>query len=187
MGAVAIAPFPIPAHRTQRADFRHYALRLASSGGCQRGVRRTAGHQPISAKELAFTLPPNTSRRALVNAAKLRWRIERDYQDLKQELGLGQYEGRGWRGFHHHATLCIAAYGFLLSERGAFPPQNNPTPFSSKNLPYPEIIDPADPPIRPERHVTNSITSVRIAIAPAISRTLPRCPCCQHTIRRTNL
>ena len=42
----------------------------------------------------------------LVDLAKLRWRIERDYQELKQELGLGHYEGRGWRGFHHHATLC---------------------------------------------------------------------------------
>ena len=73
-------------------------------------------------KYFLSTLPPNISRRALVNAAKLRWRIERDYQDLKQELGLGHYEGRGWRGFHHHATLCIAAYGFLLSERGAIPP-----------------------------------------------------------------
>jgi SRSO17 transposase len=68
------------------------------------------------------TLPPTISRRALVNTAKLRWRIERDYQDLKQELGLGHYEGRGWRGFHHHATLCIAAYGFLISERDALPP-----------------------------------------------------------------
>src|SRR5256886_12535575 len=48
---------------------------------------------------------------------KLRWRIERDYQELKQEVGLGHFEGRGWRGFHHHATLCIAAYGFLISER----------------------------------------------------------------------
>jgi SRSO17 transposase len=47
----------------------------------------------------------------------MRWRIERDYQDLKQELGLDHYEGRGWRGFHHHGTLSIAAYGFLVSER----------------------------------------------------------------------
>jgi len=47
----------------------------------------------------------------------MRWRIERDYQDLKQELGLGHYEGRGWRGFHHHAALTIAAYGFLVAER----------------------------------------------------------------------
>ena len=58
----------------------------------------------------------------LVDIAKLRWRIERDYQELKQELGFGDYEGRGWRGFHHHATLCIAAYGFLIAERGALPP-----------------------------------------------------------------
>jgi SRSO17 transposase len=73
-------------------------------------------------KYVLSTLPASTSRRDLVNATKLRWRIERDYQDLKQELGLGHYEGRGWRGFHHHATLCIAAYGFLISERGAIPP-----------------------------------------------------------------
>ncbi|HEY4691143.1 MAG TPA: IS701 family transposase [Anaerolineae bacterium] len=58
----------------------------------------------------------------LVDLAKLRWRIERDYQELKQEIGLGHYEGRGWRGFHHHATLCIAAYGFLISERETIPP-----------------------------------------------------------------
>jgi SRSO17 transposase len=68
------------------------------------------------------TLPASITRRPLVNTTKPRWRIERDYQDLKQELGLGHYEGRGWRGFHHHATLCIAAYGFLISERGAIPP-----------------------------------------------------------------
>jgi SRSO17 transposase len=68
------------------------------------------------------TLPADISRRELVDAAKLRWRIERDYQDLKQKLGLGHYEGRAWRGFHHHATLTIAAYGFLISERSAIPP-----------------------------------------------------------------
>jgi SRSO17 transposase len=68
------------------------------------------------------TLPEDISFDRLVDLAKLRWRIERDYQELKQELGLGDYEGRGWRGFHHHASLCIAAYGFLIAERGALPP-----------------------------------------------------------------
>jgi SRSO17 transposase len=68
------------------------------------------------------TLPKDISFRKLVDTAKLRWRIERDYQELKQELGLGHFEGRGWRGFHHHATLCIAAYGFLISERETIPP-----------------------------------------------------------------
>ena len=53
----------------------------------------------------------------LVDTVKMRWRIERDYLELKQELGLGHYEGRNWRGFHHHASLCIAAYGFLTLER----------------------------------------------------------------------
>jgi SRSO17 transposase len=68
------------------------------------------------------TLPQDIPFRDLVDTAKLRWRIERDYQELKQEVGLGHYEGRGWRGFHHHATLCIAAYGFLISERETIPP-----------------------------------------------------------------
>lgn len=63
------------------------------------------------------TLPEESSLNELVNVAHLRWRIERDYQELKQELGLGHYEGRGWRGFHHHASVCIAAYGFLLGEQ----------------------------------------------------------------------
>ncbi len=63
------------------------------------------------------TLPSTASLEELVSTAKMRWRIERDYQELKQEFGLAHYEGRGWRGFHHHATLCIAAYGFLVAER----------------------------------------------------------------------
>jgi SRSO17 transposase len=68
------------------------------------------------------TLPEGISFHRLVDLANLRWRIERDYQELKQEVGLGHFEGRGWRGFHHHATLCIAAYGFLISERETIPP-----------------------------------------------------------------
>ena len=147
--------------------------------------RRDAEHQPVSAKDLAVTLPPSawqtvrwragsrgdlSGRFAAVRVRPshrdywraephpeewlliewpegdtepskywlstlpatlvdlvhmLRWRIERDYQDLKQELGLDHYEGRGWRGFHHHATLCLAAYGFLVRERSLFPPQEH--------------------------------------------------------------
>ena len=68
------------------------------------------------------TLPQDIEFAALVDIAKLRWRIERDYQELKQEVGLGHFEGRGWRGFHHHATMCIATYGFLVSERETIPP-----------------------------------------------------------------
>jgi SRSO17 transposase len=68
------------------------------------------------------TLSMNIAFDALVDITMMRWRIERDYQELKQEVGLGHFEGRGWRGFHHHATMCIAAYGFLISERGAIPP-----------------------------------------------------------------
>ena len=82
--------------------------------------------EPEPTKYWLSTLPARISRRALVNITKLRWRIERDYQDLKQELGLGHYEGRGWRGFHHHATLCIAAYGFLIIERAALSPSRQP-------------------------------------------------------------
>jgi len=62
-------------------------------------------------------LPADISFKELVATVKMRWRIERDYLELKQEVGLGHYEGRNWRGFHHHASLCIAAYGFLMLER----------------------------------------------------------------------
>jgi SRSO17 transposase len=81
------------------------------------------------AKYWLSNLPVDIPFEKLVDIAKLRWRIERDYQELKQELGLGHFEGRGWRGFHHHATLCIAAYGFLISERETIPP-SGPCPAS---------------------------------------------------------
>ena len=92
------------------------------------------------------TLPAATSLRALVEQAKLRWRIERDYQDLKQELGLGHYEGRGWRGFHHHAALCIAAYGFLIAERAALPPTDEFWPPSLQKPALPTAFRPRGAP-----------------------------------------
>lgn len=78
--------------------------------------------QPEPTRYWLSTLPADTPFPELIRLAKHRWIIERDYEELKQELGLGHFEGRGWRGFHHHATLCIAAYGFLVAERSRFSP-----------------------------------------------------------------
>ncbi len=82
------------------------------------------------------TLPAELSLTELVRMAKHRWIIERDYEELKQELGLGHFEGRGWRGFHHHATLCLAAYGFLVAERNRFSPSAH---VGHLGLPAPEF------------------------------------------------
>lgn len=79
-------------------------------------IERPEG-EPEPTKYWLSTLPDGTRLDELVKTTKMRWRIERDYQDLKQEFGLDHYEGRSWRGFHHHATLSIAAYGFLVARR----------------------------------------------------------------------
>ena len=99
-------------------------------------------------KYFLSTLPEGTTFESLVDLTKLRWRIERDYQELKQEVGLGHYEGRGWRGFHHHLTLCIAAYGFLISERETIPPSGPRAPQGRQSPAVPEGYRPrgaADP------------------------------------------
>jgi SRSO17 transposase len=82
-------------------------------------------------------LPASIHLRKLVAITKLRWRIERDYEELKQELGLGHFEGRNWRGFHHHATLAIAAYGFLVQERCLFPPSGNSSLLQTGDIRFP--------------------------------------------------
>jgi SRSO17 transposase len=115
------------------------------------------------------TLPEDTPLDRLVEVVKLRWRIERDYEELKSELGLAHYEGRGWVGFHHHATLCIAAYGFLVRERAAIPPSttgklqspnlsDRPRPRGSPatpRTPHPQL-DRNDPPKAHRRPHRNS-------------------------------
>jgi len=89
------------------------------------------------------TMPEELSIAELIDLAKLRWRIEEDYEDLKQEVGLGDFEGRTWRGFHHHASLCIAAYAFLIAERARlFPPTLRTAPG------LPRITVPETPPWR---------------------------------------
>ena len=90
------------------------------------------------------TMPADTPPAELVRVAKMRWRIERDYQELKQEVGLDHFEGRSWRGFHHHGALCIAAYGFLVAERARLSP---PEPLSFlKAAPVPKGFKPRGSP-----------------------------------------
>jgi SRSO17 transposase len=104
--------------------------------------------EPEPARYWLSNLPEEIIFDRLVDLAKLRWRIERDYQELKGEVGLGHYEGRGWRGFHHHATLCIAAYGFLISERETIPPSGSRIAARLQALDLPEARRPrgaADP------------------------------------------
>ena len=84
------------------------------------------------------TLAEDISFERMIDIVMMRWRIERDYQELKQEVGLGHYEGRGWRGFHHHATLCIAAYGFLIAELATIPPSG---PRSAAPVQVPPLPD----------------------------------------------
>src|SRR6516165_3922552 len=133
------------------------------------------------------TVDKNISFRALVDLAKMRWRVERDYQELKQVVGLGHYEGRSWPGFHHHGTLCIAVYGFLISERETIPPQDLVAPLDSKCLPYPVVTDPEAPPLRPQRHVPNSIATLHRRAVYAIGQALlPRCPACARNFPRNS-
>jgi len=87
-------------------------------------------------------LPAETPLRKLVKLARHRWIVERDYLELKQELGLGHFEGRSWRGFHHHATLCIAAYGFLVAERSRFSASARAGRLELRVPPQPEGYEP---------------------------------------------
>jgi SRSO17 transposase len=120
-----------------RSRFARVRVRTAPMWGAgARGEETLLIEWPIGeskpTKYWLATVDQNMSFRALIDLAKLRWRIERDYQELKQEIGLGHYEGRGWPGFHHHGTLCIAAYGFLISERETIPPSGPRLPRNSK-------------------------------------------------------
>jgi SRSO17 transposase len=78
------------------------------------------------------TLPENTPLERLVYLAKLRWRVERDYQDMKAEVGLDHFEGRSWPGLHHHFVLCSVAHGFLVLQKQRWHEQKSTAPAASQ-------------------------------------------------------
>ena len=104
----------------------HFAwLRVWPGGGWATGD--CAGAEPIwllierqadGKLKYAFSdLPPETTRLRAVRLWKTRWPVEQGYQQMKEELGLAHFEGRSWRGFHHHVCLVMLAYGFLALEQ----------------------------------------------------------------------
>ena len=139
-------------------------------------------------KYFLSTAPMEATLEQLVFVTKMRWRIERDYQDLKQEFGLGHFEGRGWRGFHHHATLSIAAYGFLMAHRlqAGGDVSGKKTPFNAKCLRFPTITSLGDAQ-RAQRHVADSITTLRLRLSVCLANVLGHCPHCNWVSRLLNL
>jgi len=117
------------------------------------------------------TLPKTTSLHTLVRLAKLRWRVERDYQEMKQEVGLDHYEGRSWRGFHHHATLCAVAHGFLALRRALFPPEahaldpaDGPQSASASPAANHRLLSTLSSDLRPDRAPTGAVADLLNAI-----------------------
>lgn len=125
------------------------------------------------------TLPEGVQLHRMVVEAMMRWRIERDYQDL----GLRHCEGRG---FHHHATLSIAAYGFLMNDQLSTQTAQVKKPPYARNLPYPRITDLAAVQ-RTQGHGPSSITTLWLRTAVALIKTRPRCPCCLRVNARQRL
>ena len=167
-----------------RMTSKFLAYRVHPAEGHTKG--RPAGQEqwllcewPESEKEPKFyfsDLPATTSLKQLVRITKLRWRVERDYQEMKGELGLDHFEGRTWRGFHHHATLCAVAHGFLALRRALFPPEQSEvdaadgTPSSATDSAathrlVPSVRAAGRPPIAPAGRIT-SLRHVQVHAKP---------------------
>jgi SRSO17 transposase len=155
-----------------RLGGRFYAARIYSAERHTKKTRPTlkpiwlivedTGEEKRPFKFYFSNLPESTSLRQLVTLIKLRWRVERDYQELKSEIGLDHFEGRTWRGFHHHATLCAVAHGFLALRRAIFPPEKGPVDAGRSTSPSTASTTAADrmvPALRETR--PRSLTSPR--------------------------
>ena len=131
------------------------------------GAKTQARRDERGAKRRPSTSPPqsvqgtaeSTTLKRLVYLAKIRWRVERDYQEMKSELGLDHFEGRTWRGFHHHVALVAAAHAFLALTRALFPPD--------------EFSDEA---------TKLTFPAYRRALQTVLLRLMGHCPLCRRTI-----
>jgi hypothetical protein len=126
-------------------------------------------------KFLLTTLPRRMSKKQIVRVVKERWHTEQAYEELKGELGLDHFEGRSYPGWHHHVSVVMSCYAFVVAERTRlFPPRTKP-PIVTRSIE------------RPERHFADSFTTIRLAIARLIATWLPRCPVCRRPNARSEL
>lgn len=135
--------------------------------------------QAKPAKYFLTTAPEEAALAQMVLVTKMRSRIERDYQDLKWGFGLAPHEGRGWRGFHHHPTLSISTYGFLMAQ-GLDPGRD------VRGLPFPSSTSLGAVP-RGQRHVPDSITTLRLRLSVALANTLGHSPSGATRMARSTL
>ena len=120
------------------------------------GEHRATGER----KYYLSNLPPDASLETLAALIKARWVCEQMHQQMKDELGLDHFEGRSWRGLHHHALLCQLALAFLQHLR-----------LGGKSAPTPS--EPGPPP-------SPSLPAIRRRIVAALTRVLLRCPHCRQ-------
>jgi SRSO17 transposase len=113
-------------------------------------------------------LPAGTSCKKAVRLWKSRWPVEQGYQQLKEELGLDHFEGRSWRGFHHHAALVLLAYGFLALECQRAAAEEKPV--KKKSVHQAELAG----------HSAGTATAIGPACAGSVP-TLPAIAWCTHT------
>lgn len=131
-------------------------------------------------KYFLTTVPREATLEQMVFVAKMRWCMERDYQGLKQDFGLDHYDGRGWRGFHHNATLSIAAYGFWMSQRLQSGSSDAAAKSKSIQCQVPSLPqDFLGEARRAQRHVPNSITALRLQLNVALASALGHCAHCR--------
>jgi SRSO17 transposase len=124
--------------------------------------------EPEPARYHLTTLPRRMTKKEIVRIIKERWRTERVYQELKGELGFDHFEGRSFPGWHHHVSVVLCCYAFVVAERlRHFPPRRSPPKTVRSNA-------------RPERHFEDSFASIRLAIARFLATWLPRCPLCHR-------
>ncbi|WP_438045043.1 hypothetical protein [Sorangium sp. So ce128] len=115
------------------------------------------------------TLGTKMSKKQIVRQYKERYRTEQAYEEMKGELGLDHFEGRRFRGWHHHVSVVLCCYAFIVAERDrSFFPRQTPK------------VTPTRSASRPERHFADSLATVRRAIARALIAWLPRCPACHR-------